>query len=186
MWKQNNNKWDPITTLTSHKESVTNVAVLVDKETKTCYIASTSTDGTVIIHRRETIGTNTMNNLTRLGAEWTVDGKLSFGNKMMEAVGISFLPNSKVVCVATGGLDFLIHLFVKHEANQYKKACSVAGHQDWIRSLRFVTCDDGNVLLASAAQDTKVRLWRFKPSTGSEQVVMDVDISALYVRNYLL
>jgi WD40 repeat protein len=101
---------------------------------------------------------------------------------MMESVGLTFFPQSKIVCLATGGLDFLIHLFVRRDANQYFKACSLVGHQDWIRALRFVTCDDGNVMLASAAQDTKVRLWKFtKREQEERQVVMDVDISALYV-----
>ena len=35
------------------------------------------------------------------------------------------------------------------------------GHQDWIRALSFAHADDGSLLLASASQDSYVRLWKF-------------------------
>lgn len=114
--------------------------------------------------------------------DWIVDGKLSFSNKMMETVELTFLPQSKTICLVTGGLDFVIHVFVRRSQDQYTKICVLSGHQDWLRALSFVTCDDGTVLLASASQDAKVRLWRFiKRVHEDEQTkqVMDLDISAL-------
>ena len=38
------------------------------------------------------------------------------------------------------------------------------GHEDWIRSLAFCTVNAGGLLLASASQDRKVRIWRVRIS----------------------
>jgi elongator complex protein 2 len=172
IWRKNNDRWESCTIIKDHKESVTNVAALVDKDFGHTFIASTSTDGTVMIYKRD-----------NFDAEWVQDGVLKFGNKMMESVSLTFLPQSRTVCVATGGLDALIHIYIRTAEKKYTKMCSLSGHQDWIRALRFVTCDDGDVVLASASQDTKIRLWKVKKRAldeeQTEKVVMDVDISAL-------
>ncbi|KAL0487115.1 elongator complex protein [Acrasis kona] len=162
IWKQINNQWQKHASIKQHKGSVTNVAVLVDQESKSCYVASTGIDA----------------------SEWKKDGSVSFGNKMMECVELTYLPQSKVICLVAGGLDFLIHVFVRQQEGTYFKSCSLAGHADWIRALSFVTCDDGSVLLASASQDTRIRLWKFKTRTISnnqeESIMMgNLDISAL-------
>jgi len=44
---------------------------------------------------------------------------------------------------------------------QFTKLVALKGHADWIRCLSFTTCDNGDVLLASGAQDYYIRLWRF-------------------------
>lgn len=51
---------------------------------------------------------------------------------------------------------------------QFTKLVALQGHQDWIRSLDFATCDDGSLLLASASQDTKIRLWKIADSAAAE------------------
>ncbi|XP_075212374.1 elongator complex protein 2 [Lycorma delicatula] len=46
----------------------------------------------------------------------------------------------------------------------FAKQASLTGHEDWIRALDFVVNDDDEIMLASASQDSTVRLWRFLSS----------------------
>lgn len=49
------------------------------------------------------------------------------------------------------------------------------GHQEWIRSLAFTQTDNGELILASGSQDTKIRLWKISPvsmmSTGQTELL---------------
>jgi elongator complex protein 2 len=133
--------------LKEHEQTVTSVATIANKNET--YIACTSADGIVTVwYRNEYDG------------EFKVDATLNFGNKMMECLDITFLPNSDIPVLVTGGLDHLIHVFFK-ENNTFNKVCVLPGHEDWIRSMEFTTLDESSVMLATASQDYRVRLWKF-------------------------
>ncbi len=61
-----------------------------------------------------------------------------------------------VVLMALGGVDGRIHLHVQQRDLQFTSVLQLEGHQDWVRSLAFTTTEAGELLLASASQDSYV------------------------------
>lgn len=151
-------QWKASSTLTGHTDSVTNICALADPITKTTFVASCGVDGILCIWERKGNDEN-----------WTLAAQFKFNNKMVECVSMFLLPNSNVPCVAAGGVDSNIYLYIKKE-NQYSRMCTLQGHQDWIRAMTSTVTDDGSILLASASQDTKIRLWKVSSvQSGNEQ-----------------
>ncbi|KIW47111.1 uncharacterized protein PV06_02711 [Exophiala oligosperma] len=50
---------------------------------------------------------------------------------------------------------------------KYNLCATLTGHEAWVRSLALTAAPDGEFLLASAAQDKYVRLWRFQPGLAA-------------------
>ncbi|OQS06224.1 elongator complex protein [Thraustotheca clavata] len=62
--------------------------------------------------------------------------------------------------LALGGVDMKVHLYKLNASSQsLEHVASMTGHKGWIRDLKFFVSTT-SVLLASAAQDCKIRLWR--------------------------
>lgn len=55
--------------------------------------------------------------------------------------------------------DHKIHVFAGEE---FHKVHSLVGHEDWVRGLDVMDFDSNTILLASASQDTYIRLWRIQ------------------------
>ncbi|KAF9822433.1 hypothetical protein SFRURICE_017708 [Spodoptera frugiperda] len=55
--------------------------------------------------------------------------------------------------------DHKIHVFV---GDEYHRAHTLAGHEDWVRGLDVQDVDNSTIMLASASQDTYIRLWRIE------------------------
>uniref|UniRef100_A0A7S1KU09 Elongator complex protein 2 n=1 Tax=Percolomonas cosmopolitus TaxID=63605 RepID=A0A7S1KU09_9EUKA len=68
----------------------------------------------------------------------------------------------RIPIIACAGIDMKIHLFILEDNGQFKKVCALQGPSDWLRDLKFLQCDDGSLLLATACQDTYVRVWKVK------------------------
>uniref|UniRef100_A0A6Q2Z2V3 Elongator complex protein 2 n=1 Tax=Esox lucius TaxID=8010 RepID=A0A6Q2Z2V3_ESOLU len=97
---------------------------------------------------------------------------ISFGNGFMMDVSLALLPGSRVPVMACGGDDSRIHLYVKGNG-QFKEVLSLQGHEDWIRGVEW-TCVDGDLLLASCAQDCLIRVWKLVAKSGAEGDHLDV------------
>lgn len=122
----------------------------------------------------------------------------SLCKEAVECCALHFLPstekNKYTPLLALGGVggsgscrgsEIMIFLPSKSEENNNKLSFSrmitLKGHEDWIRCLNFVTLDDGNILLASSAQDNFIRLWKFETSSeekGKEEREKANDIFA--------
>lgn len=135
---------------------MTNIAVM--RQNNAIYLASVGTDGLLCFFERGIANDST----------WVLRAKLPF-KKMMETVSLFMLPHSNVPCIAVGGLDHAIHLFVCASDNKLNKVCSLQGHTDWIRAMSTCTADDGSVMIASASQDARVRLWKITTLTSSTE-----------------
>ncbi|KPJ00191.1 putative elongator complex protein 2 [Papilio xuthus] len=61
--------------------------------------------------------------------------------------------------------DHKIHIFAGEE---YHRVHMLVGHEDWVRGLDVLDVDENSVLLASASQDTYIRLWRIHLHTEVE------------------
>lgn len=99
---------------------------------------------------------------------------------------MTYLPNSTIPVLASGGADLFIHLFTfDASTSRFNKDLSLQGHADWVRSLSFCTylpdssneatmsvtkameVEKGDVLLASGSQDKYVRIWKLTEYTES-------------------
>ncbi|XP_036372087.1 elongator complex protein 2 [Megalops cyprinoides] len=83
---------------------------------------------------------------------------LSFGSGFMMDVSLVLLPGSRVPILACGGDDSRVHLYVKRD-RQFERVLSLHGHQDWVRGVEWAA-NDGEILLASCAQDCLIRIWK--------------------------
>eukprot|EP00817_Percolomonadidae_sp_ATCC50343_P000041 CAMPEP_0117419336 /NCGR_PEP_ID=MMETSP0758-20121206/924_1 /TAXON_ID=63605 /ORGANISM="Percolomonas cosmopolitus, Strain AE-1 (ATCC 50343)" /LENGTH=477 /DNA_ID=CAMNT_0005200351 /DNA_START=346 /DNA_END=1776 /DNA_ORIENTATION=- len=98
---------------------------------------------------------------------------------MMEAIALTHLPSSPTVPVLVmGGVDSHIHVYV-HENEAFVKRCALRGHENWIRSIAPVVIDDGSILIASASQDHRVRVWRLRQSLEKKKDNLEYDIYSL-------
>ncbi|XP_045542700.1 probable elongator complex protein 2 [Papilio machaon] len=61
--------------------------------------------------------------------------------------------------------DHKIHIFAGED---YHRVHVLVGHEDWVRGLDVLDVDESSVLLASASQDTYIRLWRIHLHTEVE------------------
>ncbi|XP_060810838.1 elongator complex protein 2 [Amyelois transitella] len=62
--------------------------------------------------------------------------------------------------------DNKIHMFA---GDEYHRVHTLAGHEDWVRGLDVLDVDNDTILLASASQDTYIRLWRIQKHVPQEE-----------------
>jgi elongator complex protein 2 len=179
LWKTNkeNLKRRPIrytlsASLRGHDAPITATAVHVDAATGTVLLASIATDGTVILWRR-------------VSDSFEVLQVLKFGAKLVESVAFASVPGTRSVWFVCGAVDNLVHVFASDETTfKFSKLTTLSGHESWVRSLAFAEFADAKsgskyLLLASAAQDRRVRLWKFEATTERPQAVARLDPAVL-------
>ncbi|KAJ6642507.1 Elongator complex protein 2 [Pseudolycoriella hygida] len=91
---------------------------------------------------------------------------ISLGSGFCFAIKIFYIEKTDCLLIALTTEDHNIHLFGSVNASGERKFIKVEilhGHEDWVRSLDFIALEDGDILLASSAQDTFIRLWRISP-----------------------
>ena len=66
-----------------------------------------------------------------------------------------WMPGSSVL-LALGGTDAMIRLFLCLDGQGFHPACTLRGHENWIRGLDFLVLSETKLLLASASQDRHV------------------------------
>lgn len=64
-------------------------------------------------------------------------------------------------------------------------ACSLTGHEGWIRSLSLAKTVHGDYILASTSADKYVRLWRFQSSTTDERGTKSIVQEAISIEQTL-
>ncbi|KAG9355429.1 hypothetical protein JZ751_000267 [Albula glossodonta] len=98
---------------------------------------------------------------------------LCFGSGFMMDVSLTLLSGSRVPILACGGDDCLVHLYVQRNG-QFEKVHSLHGHEDWVRGVEWAT-RDGEILLASCAQDCLIRIWKVFAKEENLDDVHDTD-----------
>uniref|UniRef100_H3HD18 Elongator complex protein 2 n=1 Tax=Phytophthora ramorum TaxID=164328 RepID=H3HD18_PHYRM len=130
-----------------------------DSEGRRLYVVAFS-DGTLVAFAEATEG-----------GEVTLMSRLDLGVKsIMEAVEAMVMVSEdgqgeESVLVAAGGVDAKVHLFeVAGGEDTLTPLLELEGHRGWIRSLAFQQLERKEgvsvVLLASASQDQRIRLWK--------------------------
>ncbi|KAJ8316643.1 hypothetical protein KUTeg_005804 [Tegillarca granosa] len=166
VWQSDGNgKYKPSSTLKSHTGSVNAVTAIQtsfdNSQSDQIYVASSSADSTVNIWKKT--GDD----------EFVLIQTLKFGTGFILDLVATVIPNTNVTLLACGCDDHKIHLYVEQD-NQFVKVMSLSGHEDWIRAVDFTTDDDGDILLASAAQDNFIRIWRLSRKTEGVDLIKPI------------
>ncbi|RMZ70446.1 rna polymerase ii elongator subunit [Pyrenophora seminiperda CCB06] len=152
IWRgRRGDRFECVTILAEHSQSVTRVAVLPRSDT----FATGSSDGTVkiwkLIHDAD---------FTTIDAELVQTISLSPKYFPLNLALAQLDEVSTVLAVA--GTRSTIQIFVSQDS-QFALSATLTGHEGWIRALAFTreTSDPASdLLLASASQDKYIRLWR--------------------------
>lgn len=153
--------------LNAHTDTVVSVAAC--RRGDVTYIASTAGDRVVCIWKR-----------TSDSSSFECVQKLVCGRKSY-ALSLSFgkLPKTGTPILACACEDTRIYLWAcqppaddtpQDDIDEWQCVEQLLGHQDWVRTVQFARCDTSaetgdeatseDLLLASGAQDTYVRIWR--------------------------
>jgi elongator complex protein 2 len=65
--------------------------------------------------------------------------------------------------------DDKIKFYGENRSKCFEEIEELVGHEDWVRGLDFIKDDNGDMLLASASQDTFIRLWRISPCDSDKR-----------------
>uniref|UniRef100_A0AC35UD48 Elongator complex protein 2 n=1 Tax=Rhabditophanes sp. KR3021 TaxID=114890 RepID=A0AC35UD48_9BILA len=90
--------------------------------------------------------------------------------QLMLAIGLS---TSKIAMAVWNGTT-----------QQFCTAIQLSGHADWVRGLAFRCNEDHSLLLASASQDSLVRLWKFEEVEGA--AMEEDDLELIRVRELIM
>ncbi|KWU47145.1 WD40 repeat-like protein [Rhodotorula sp. JG-1b] len=183
VWKEHEEQWTLLATLTGHQGSVSAVIGLQlsgddDSTTDDLLILSGGSDSTIRISR-----------VSESSQQFTQT--LSTNGKIPLAFALTNLPSSCGLLLAVGGTEQRIHLYSAADSDHhhtFARSLSLEGHTDWVRCLSFTTpipangssssaststaydIAPGEVLLASGSQDNYIRLWRVtKRDLATEQ-----------------
>jgi len=156
--------------LKDHTSSVSNLTAITVGEKS--FLVSCSSTGAVIVHGRETAG-----------SEWTLLQRIPFKPKSIvqssSLVSTTGPGGCSFVILALGSVDTKVHLYASPLSGavsevQFAPVAHLEGHENWVRDVSFCSTDEGDLMLASASQDGNIRLWRFtKLSNVSELSVQD-------------
>ncbi|KAG1654228.1 hypothetical protein FOA52_004504, partial [Chlamydomonas sp. UWO 241] len=116
-------------------------------------------------------------------AAWDLAQRVATGTHIQQAVALTHIPGDPTtLLLATGGTDKAVHLYVRAPGrdSHFELACSLAGHENWVRSLAFChativnsggrgadsAAASSQLLLASACQDRYARVWSIVAEGG--------------------
>lgn len=162
--------WSLSAALKGHSAPVSALATL-DLGGST-WVASSSADGTVRLWRHS-------------GLTWALVQVLVTG--LCEAVALAPLPQGPPLLIC-GGVDSTLRLYAWHEdadpqADPWKQVGVLKGHADWVRVLAVAWHPASpELLIASGAQDRRVRLWKICPVSAAAPHTPEAELRALTTR----
>ncbi|XP_068629585.1 elongator complex protein 2 [Battus philenor] len=151
IWTLENNVWKVTSTLVDHTNGVTCIYGIYT-EGDDLIVYTGSIDSTVKVWER-------INGKTLLKHTINLNSGLCL---TLHACMLPIVGQPILFCALD---DHKIHLFAGQD---YLKVHMLVGHEDWVRGLDVLEVDDNSVLLASASQDTYIRLWRIHLHVDAE------------------
>lgn len=182
-------KINPLDSIPNSEQShaITGIAVLSDG--KECFVASCSADSNVYIWYRACSQD-----------PFRLIQKLPFSILTTQHCCTMFYCDNGTPILCSGGIDNRVHVhqFERQVADdtdgtsagaapgKFMSACQLKGHQDWIRSMRACNFDD-HVMLATASQDSRIRLWKIQRHTSdSTESGGDVQVHQLSQQGFIV
>ena len=159
-------KLDLLKVMKGHKDSITGIDSLCIDHLKKYLIVTTSADSTVKIW--------TGTEVDSIDCSQTFD----FKNAFVLDIALHHLPQTSTPVLACAADDFKVKLYVlkclsKNEIF-FEKVLDLGGHEDWVQSVDFVNFDSKSLYLASASQDSFIRLWKI--THGNEAVGKELQL----------
>lgn len=119
-------------------------------------IASTSLDSTIKLWSFSTESN-----------QYQVFDTIDLGTGLCFALKFSILPNTKdTILLAYSTDQHNVHLACEQIIDDKRKFVNVStlvGHEDWVRGIDITIHNNTELLIATSAQDTFIRLWRISP-----------------------
>ena len=93
--------------------------------------------------------------------------RINFGYNYVLGVDIGYIGTETELCpiLACGCDNGRVVLYC---ISEFKKICDLHGHEDWVRNVEFCGTFE-NLFLATASQDSYVRIWRLTPKIETNE-----------------
>ncbi|CAG9585868.1 unnamed protein product [Danaus chrysippus] len=143
VWSLVDGVWSATSSLVGHSDGVTCVYGVYVTENLIVYTASI--DSTVRVWERK-------NDIT------TLKQIISLNSGLCLTLHAHILPTCNQPLLFCALDDHKVHIFADDDG--YHRVHTLVGHEDWVRGLDVVDVDESTIMLASASQDTYIRLWK--------------------------
>lgn len=147
--------------LIGHEAGVTFVDAI--KVNNNWLIATTSLDSTIRLWQ-----------LSDETNEYETFDTINLNNGFCFALKFSLLPNTNDKVLLAFSTDHNnIHLMCEQNVDgkrKFIKVDTLTGHEDWVRGLDITKLNNNDLLIASASQDTFIRLWRISSRPSIELI----------------
>ncbi|GBL98313.1 Elongator complex protein 2, partial [Araneus ventricosus] len=145
LWKFNGTSFNLSCSLTGHTNVVQKGTGTYSPENGKLIIVTLSTDSSVKIWERNT-------------SEVSCSQTISFGNGFGLDVKLASLNNDVIMALSID--DAKLHLYIQDNQGHFIPAVKLIGHEDWIQSIDILKDDNGDLMIATASQDTHIRMWK--------------------------
>ena len=157
-WSETSNSWSPVKLLTKGDGVVSVDGIYWECGEKSSTVVAAAARNKVHFWWR------TENDFSLIDTHST-------GSVMVLDVKLHWLPQCSIPVAALACDDGTVRLqtlVLVDDRPMLKDAIKLSGHEDWVRTLAFTVLDDRKLLLASAAQDSLIRVWTISPDDGKE------------------
>ncbi|GBM59661.1 Elongator complex protein 2 [Araneus ventricosus] len=145
LWEFNGTSFNLSCFLTGHTNVVQKGTGIYSPENGKLIIVTLSTDSSVKIWERNT-------------SEVSCSQTISFGNGFGLDVKLVSLNNDVIMALSID--DAKLHLYIQDNQGHFIPAVKLIGHEDWIQSIDILKDDNGDLMIATASQDTHIRMWK--------------------------
>ncbi|KAF9482447.1 WD40 repeat-like protein [Pholiota conissans] len=167
VWIKRTSEWENSVAIQAHSNSISTLCVQGDR------IVTGSSDSSVKIWKF--VEGTEKDNIIEIQT-------ISLKGKFPLASALTSLPQTTAFLLAIAGTDTLVQLWLCSD-DSFIHSATLAGHEDWIRSLAFKIPmnPESPLVLASGSQDATIRLWNIEAynkasiSTKSRDVEEPID-----------